>query len=319
MPIVGPDRAATPRRRFLVLLALASWATLATLAMAQASDAEEMGFTGPVASVTIYQTYEPEEEEPRLRQEWTFSPEGAVTSMVFYSYSFMDGSLRFRGVTSYDADGRRTVREDIAPDGSIVGTTTFAYDGEGREVEERVLDETGAETRRVVSAYDGAGNLVARESYRDGELVGRTEYDYDGEGRRIAARRFDDAGTLERETTYTVPDLEYEMVEYGEDGEIEGRTVVVEGEHGTLSAETFLPDGTLDNATYFGYDEAGRIVRREDAVTYEVLGEEQRDSSVTVYEYAFDDVGNWVRRTTLEDMGMGPEPIELQVREFTYH
>ena len=319
MPIVGPDPAAKPRPRPLLLLALTACLTLASLALAQSSAAESMGFVGPVASMTSYQTYEPAEEEPRLRQEWTFSPEGQVTSMVLYSYSFMDGSLRFRGVTAYDADGRRTVRENVAPDGSIVGTTTFAYDGEGREVEERVLDENGTETRRMVSAYDGAGNLVAREFYRDGELTGRNEYDYDGEGRRIAARRFDAAGTLERETTYTVPDLEYERVAYGEDGEVEERTVVVEGEHGVVSAETFLPDGTLDNATYFDYDEAGRIVRREDAVTYEVLGEEQRDSSVTVYEYEFDDVGNWVRRTTLEDRGMGPEPIDLRVREFTYH
>jgi YD repeat-containing protein len=319
MPHVGPAPAATPRRRFLVLIALSCCLTLASLALAQPSDAERMGFAGPVESVTIYQTYEPEEEEPRLRQEWTFGPDGAVTSMVFYSYSFMDGSLRFRGVTTYDADGRRTVQENVAPDGSILGTTTFAYDGEGREIEERVLDEDGTETRRLVSAYDDAGNLIVREVYRDGELAGRTEYDYDGEGRRVAARRFDADGTLERDTTYTVPDLEYEMLEYDEDGEVEGRTVVVAGDHGTLSAETFLPDGTLDNATYFAYDEAGRMVRREDTVTYEVLGEEQRDSSVTVYEYELDDVGNWVRRTSIEDVGMGPDTIELQVREITYH
>jgi len=317
MPFVGPDRAA--KQRPLVLLALASCLAFASPALAQPSDAERMGFVGPVASVATYQTYEPEEEEPRLRQELTFAPDGQVTSMVVYSYSFMDGSLRFRGVTSYDAEGRRTVRENVAPDGTIVGSSTFAYDGEGREVEERVLDENGTETRRLVSAYDGAGNLVAREVYRDGELAGRNEYDYDGEGRRIAARRFDGDGTLATERTYTVPDLEYELLEYGEDGEVEERNVVVAGEHGTLSAETFLPDGTLDNATYFAYDEAGRLVRREDAVTYEVLGEEQRDSSVTAYEYELDDVGNWVRRTTIEDMGMGPEPIALQVREITYH
>ena len=295
----------------------AVWLALAGLASAQ-SDAERMGLVGPVASVAEYQTYEPQEEEPRLRQEWTFDADGEITGRVFYSYSWRDGSLNYRQVTTYDAtSGLQTVAERIGPDGAVVGRVTYAYDGEGRPTEEVTYDENGEETYRIAQEYDRDGNLIAREIYRNGELAGRDEYDYDGEGRRVAGRDFDDDGTLDSETTYTVPDLEYETVEY-DDGEIESRSVVVRGEHGVVSAETYLPDGTLESATYFAYDEAGRIVRREDAFSYDVMGETRTGSSVAVYEYEFDEVGNWIRRTAIEDDGMGPAPIELEVREIEY-
>lgn len=281
------------------------------------SDAERMDLVGPVASMAVYQTYEPDTEEPRLQQEWVFDADGEVTGRVFYSYSFMDGSLRYRIVSTYGADGLRALSENVTPDGSIVGRTEFTYDGEGRLVEEAAYDEEGTETRRQVSGYDADGNLVERDTYRDGELVGRSEFEYDGEGRRTAARAYDADGTLRRETTYSVPDLEYETLRY-DGGQVETRSVAVENEFGPVSYETFLPDGTLDNATYFTYDEAGRMIERQDMVTYESMGTVQQSTSRAFYEYEFDDVGNWVRRTTIEDAGMGPAAIELQVREIEY-
>jgi TRAP-type mannitol/chloroaromatic compound transport system substrate-binding protein len=70
------------------------------------------------------------------------------------------------------------------------------------------------------------------------------------------------------------------------------RSVVVEGEHGVLSAETYLPDGTLENATYFAYDEDGLTLERRDIYTYESMGNVVTDEATTVYEYEFDDAGN---------------------------
>lgn len=306
------------RARTIVATLLAMLvASTASIAVAQATT-ETLGLVGPVASVSLYQTYEPQDEEPRIRQEWTFSQDGVLTGRVFYSYSFMDGSLNYRQESTYE-NGRAQGSVNVGPDGDVVGRTTEEYDGQGRRTRSASFDETGTEIRRTEWTYDGAGNLEVRETYRNGELVDRDEYEYDAQGRRTAAQEFDGEGNLTSETTYTVPDLEYEIVEYEDDGSIEERSVVVQGEHGVLSAETYLPDGTLENATYFVYDENGLALERRDIYTYESMGNVVTGESTTVYEYEFDDVGNWVRKVDVEDTGAGSTPIAIEVREIRYY
>lgn len=315
------DAAVRPRsaaRRAVSVLAIGFGILLGSLVFAQ-STAENLGLVGPVATVTVSQTYEPESEDPRLRQEWSFAPDGTMTARSFYSYSFMDGSLNYRQVSEFDDTGRLIASENVAPDGTIVGRSVHEYDDEGRRIRNVSYDEEGEENFRFEWIYDGAGNLAARETYRQGELRDRDEFEYDGQGRRISARETDGAGNLTSETTYSVPDLEYEVVEYEDDGTIAERSVVVEGEHGVLSAETYLPDGTLENATYFAYDEDGLTLERRDIYTYESMGNVVTDEATTVYEYEFDEAGNWIRKVDVEDTGAGPTPIGIEVREIAYH
>lgn len=294
-------------------------AALGTVVHAQTTT-ESLDLIGPVASVTVYQTYQPEDEEPRLRQEWTFAPDGVMTSRSFYSYSFMDGSLNYRQVAELDETGRVLRTENVAPDGTIVGRSVHEYDGEGRPTRNTNFGEDGEETFGFAWTYDGDGNLTARETFRGGELVDRDEFEYDAQGRRIAGREVDGEGNLTAETTYSVPDLEYETIEYADDGTVEQRHVVVEGEHGVLSAESYLPDGTLADATYFEYrEEDGLTLQRSDIFTYESMDTVRTSESTTVYEYEFDATGNWVRKVDVEDNGSGPTTIAIEVREIEYH
>lgn len=300
--------------------AVAAWflvAVLGSTVQAQTTT-ESLDLIGPVATLTVYQTYEPESEEPRLRQEMTFAPDGVATSRTSYSYSFRDGSLRSRSVTTYDA-GQRLAVVVYDADDVPTGQTVFRYDGDGRLVEEVTFDAEGVETRKTTNERDADGNVTKQVWYRDGAVRRTIENDYDASGRLVEQRTFDDEDRLIGVETYSVPDLEYEFVQYDDDGAIESRSLVVRDEYGAVSAETYLPDGTLEDATYFVRDENGRLLERRDIFTYESMGTVTTGETMTVYEYEFDDVGNWLRTVTLEDDGSGTTPISLSVREITYH
>ena len=116
------------------------------------------------------------------------------------------------------------------------------------------------------------------------------------------------------------------------DGDERGRDVAVQADGKIVLAGTvddggtprglvarYLPDGTLKSSTTFEYDENGLVLGRSDYVTYESMGEVRESESTTVYEYEFDEVGNWTRKATMEDRGSGATLIELEVREIEYY
>ena len=114
------------------------------------------------------------------------------------------------------------------------------------------------------------------------------------------------------EVTYSVPDLEYTLVRFDEAGADRDRGLVMENAFGHVSVEAFPPDGSPDYTTTSTYDASGLLIERIDVRS-------SGDTYTTRYAYEFDEVGNWTRRTTTEDIGFGALPSELLIREITYH
>lgn len=303
----GARRPAVPPLRAL-LAAVSTALLVGSTAVAQVT-LETLDLTGPVAAVEEYREYP--DEDRQLLQTWTFDEDGVATERVFFTYSFRDGSLSGRQVTSYDA-GQPLATVVYDADDEPTGQTVYRYDGEGRLSEQVTVNAEGVETARTEYERDAAGNVVRETWYRDGAVRRSYERGYDADGGLIEERAFDDEGRLYEVESYTVPDLEHDYVRYDEEGEVEATGRVIENELGTVLLEQLAPDGTVSESYEFVYDEAGRVIERRS-----VYGEGNYDELLT-YAYEDDERGNWIRRVTTEDLGNGAETYEIRDRTIRY-
>jgi YD repeat-containing protein len=307
-PCVRP--AHRPARRAQFALA----ATLAVVLVGSAAwtqtTAESMDLSGPVAAVDEYRWY-PDTTERELFRTWTFDEAGIAIERVIYLYNWRDGLLRERLVTLFDAgEPLATVAYDATDEPT--GQTVFRYDGAGRLLEEVTVDAEGAETRRIAIEHDAAGNVVRVEQYLGGALDRTVERDYDTNGGLLEERILDAEGRLSEVARYVVPDLEYEYVQYDEEGEVEATGRGIESAFGDVLIEVLDPDGNVMESYAWSYDERGREVERR-----AVYDEGQLEELLT-YTYDDDNRGNWVRQTTHEDYGDGSEVYEIRERVITY-
>ena len=297
-------------RTFAFLAAILAAATLWLAGSVRAqTTVETLGMTGPVATMEEYREF-PGTTDRQLMNRWTFDEQGLATERVFFTYSFMDGSLSGRWVTSYDA-GRPLATVIYDADDQPTGQTVVRYDGEGRMTAQVTVDAEGVETRRTEYERDAAGNAVRETWARDGALRATFERTFDASGELLEELSYDQEDRLVEVETYTVPGREYESVRYDEDGEVEATGRGIEGENGTLLLEVLAPDGSDGESYAFAYDEAGRLVERRG-----VFGED--DTELLTYAYEDDERGNWIRRVTTEDLGFGPETYEIRERVIAY-
>jgi hypothetical protein len=299
--------AARPRRALvagmlaLLLAGAVTWAQTTT---------EAIDLTGPVAALEEYRWF-PGTTERELFRTWAFDEAGIAVERVLYLYDWRDGSLRERRVTLFDA-GQPLATVAYDADDEPTGQTVFRYGGEGRLVEEVTVDAEGAETRRTAYEHDAAGNVVRVEQYLGGALDRTVERDYDANGGLLEERHLDAEGRPNRVARYVVPGLEYEYVQYDEEGEVEATGRGIESAFGDVLIEVLDPDGNVMESYAWSYDERGREVERR-----AVYDEGQMEELLT-YAYEDDDRGNWVRQTTHEDYGDGPEVYEIRERVITY-
>jgi YD repeat-containing protein len=293
--------------------ALAAAALAALLALPAASaqtTSETLDLIGPVAAVEEYRWF-PDTTERELFRTWAFDEAGVAIERVIFVYDWRDGSLRERRVTLFDA-GQPLATVAYDADDEPTGQTVFRYDGEGRLVEEVTVDGEGVETRRIAYEHDAAGNVVRVAQYRGGALDRTVERDHDADGARLEERRFDGEGRLNQVSRYTVPGLEHVYEQLDEEGEVEATGRVIEGAFGTVLIEVLAPDGTPVESYAWSYDDRGRVLERRSVYDGGEIEE------LLTYAYDDDDRGNWVRQTTHEDYGDGPELYEIHERVISY-
>ena len=308
-PFPRPLQRPSPHVRGALAAGLLTLFLAGASAQAQTTTAT-LGLTGPVAALEEYRWY-PGTTERALFQTMAFDEAGIATERVVHFYSFSDGSLRQRQVTLYDA-GQPLATVSYDPDDEPTGQTVYRYDGGGRVVEEVTVDAEGVETGKTGYEHDAAGNVVRVTRYRNGALDRTVEREYDAAGGLLEERRFDAEGRLDRVERYAVPDLEHEYVQYDEEGEIEATGRVVENAYGTVLIEVLDPDGSLSESYAWTYDGRGRVLERRS-----VYDGGESEETLT-YAREDDDQGNWVRETTSEDLGDGPEVYEIRERVITY-
>jgi antitoxin component YwqK of YwqJK toxin-antitoxin module len=299
----------TVRRLGRLAVLLVGLGALAT-APAQVTTAT-VDLLGPVATISDFREY-PDTTERSMFQTMAYRPDGTALERVFFSYSFMDGSLRSRNVTTYDEAGNRLAAVTMDPDGNPLAQTVFRYDDQGNLLEEASYDAAGTETRRVTYERNADGDVVVWEVYVAGALDERNEVDYNAQGQQVEEREYED-GQLTALTTYPEPGRVSETVSYDEEGQVEGTRTATEGEHGTERWEIYDADGNLEWDMTWTYDPNGLILERR-----EVDGE--GDEIVYTHEYEFDDNGNWIRMVVTEEYKDIPATTyEIRDREITYH
>ena len=297
------------RTRWALVASMLALLLAAAPASAQ-NTSESMDLTGPVAALEEYRRFA-DATELELFRTWAFDEAGVATERVLYLYNWRDGSLRERRVTLFEAgEPLATVAYDV--DDQPIGQTVFRYDGEGRLVEEVTVDAEGVESRRIVYEHDAAGNILRATLYEGGALARTVERDVDANGALLEERTFDAEGRLSQVDRYLVPGLEYAYEQYDEEGEVEATGRVLENEFGTVLIEVLNPDGSIEESFSWAYDERGRVVEHRSVY------DEGRVDALLSYAYEDDDRGSWVRQTTTEDSGDGPELYEIRERVITY-
>jgi YD repeat-containing protein len=291
-----------------IALAALLLALLAAHGLAQVTTVTA-GLKGDVATLREFHAFA--FEERRLVGERAFGPSGAATEHVVYTYAVGDGSLRERHVTSFDGEGRRLATVVYGADGEARAQTVFTYDAAGRQVSEFVLDANGIETRRTDVERDVAGNAVLELRYRGGTPTQRSERSFDPQGRLLELRQYDAEGRLVEVRTTADAGGDTSYLRYAADGSVEERGSLREGPFGSVSAVVQDADGAMIYEVHLAYDEDGRQVERRDV-------EADGATMVTTMVYELDAMGNWVRQSTFEDSGDGPELYEVREREISY-
>ena len=272
---------------------------------------QAVDLVGPVAIISEHHEY-PETTERRLRQTWTFAPDGAAVERVWLTYDVTDGSLRSRQVTTYDEDGHPLASVTMNPDGEPMGQTVYRYDGDGGLVEQATYDADGVETRRVVYERDAAGNAVAEEFWVQGALDRRYERQFNEQGLLLEERMFRD-GRLTEVETYREPGRVADIVRYDDAGEVDATGTLVSSEHGTEEWIFYDAAGNSTGGFFWTYGDNGLVRERRE------VDSEGREIIYT-YAYEFDQRGNWVRQVVTEELGGGSTSVyEISDREIAYH
>ncbi|WP_182865476.1 putative Ig domain-containing protein [Rhodopirellula sp. JC639] len=198
---------------------------------------------------------------------------------------------------TYDAAGNPTT---LSLPGDL--TQSFSYDGRGN-----VLTQTDALGHVTSFTYDAAGNQLTEtrtQTTPSGVRTLLTEYDYDGEGRAIAERFFED-GVLVRATATEYDAVGNRVAETDPLGRV---TRFVYDDRGQMVA-TIYPDATPDDltdnpSTATEYDAAGQTLAEIDELgrrteyRYDKTG---RQTEVILPDETPGDLSDNPRRTTVYD------------------
>jgi hypothetical protein len=206
--------------------------------------------------------------------------------------------------------------------GSPIGSERFLYNDSGKIIRAVELNSAGEETHISDFDYQSQENRVETTRKSSGEVVSRTIEVYegnllmsftmlDGEGKLKRQKAFQYSATklLKSDSKYYLPDgaLNEQWIT---DYDSEGRVARTYG----LNAE----DKPLGDGRYrYEYDAEGR---RSRLWTFDEFSGDNVASSVTVYEYETDGVGNWVeRREFHQSRGDSQWSKRITTRNLTYY
>lgn len=237
-----------------------------------------------------------EEDAPKLAWAFpstTFDRRGNLAERHEYE---TDGTLRAEMVYLYDTGGRRREVLTFAPDGALQARTVIGYDARGRKTGEERFDGEGTKRVTVEYAYDVMGRLIEESVSRaTGEFVLKWVYSYNDAGDRTRDAMYTASGMMlpgPATRSYTYDDTQPTPVE----------------------EYVFDASGTLLDRFVYRCDARGN---RSEELRYDpdgfLLGQ-------TVFEYEFDDAGNWIKRTRLRKFGnLSVRPIDVTYRTIEYY
>lgn len=221
-----------------------------------------------------------------------FSADGQVLRKTLYTY----GETIFRSTQcEYDAGGRLTRTEDFDAEGLRIGTSELVYSE--RQCAWTDRDAAGIITRRGLEEYDGE------------RLIRISSFDSHDKPRTNKIFEYSDNKLARADSQYYLPDGalgERWLTEYDSDGRI-ARTYSLKADGSPLG----------DGKYSYEYDGRGR---RAKVWTYNEFDASNTASSVTIYEYVDDELGNWIEQCKRHLWRNDSyESKTITTRKLTYH
>jgi hypothetical protein len=202
----------------------------------------------------------------------SFDIEFSFTGRILQKTSYTYGANVHRSTRyEYDGSGRLMRTEELDSAGNGAGSSEFAYSESTREWVNR--DATEVIASRGIEEYDGK-NWVSLSTF-------------DGHGRLKTSKTFEysDKTLTKSISQYLLPDgrvNEYWITKYGPLGRIH-HTYGLNGDSAPLG----------DGRYSYEYTENGRVGK---IWTFNEFKPDEPASSVTIYEYLDDEIGNWIER-----------------------
>lgn len=215
-----------------------------------------------------------------------------------------EGDLLERLETAYNSKGWRKTMTYVTPEADVIFRSRFKHDGFGLTTLEQIVDNNENIIGRTYYSYDAQNTL--KETWvedADRQIESRTLLRYDGQGRLIQRSLNDAAGNIYKREVFT-----YE-------GNNVSKKVVFDRTGKKMQEWRYEYDENNEpvSQTLFDYSEADYYTPEKG-----VNGSPEPEMYITIFQYEYDDHGNWTRRTESELEDGDPKMQYIVTREIEY-
>jgi YD repeat-containing protein len=169
----------------------------------------------------------------------------------------------FSTTSEYDPDGRLLSTRYTNPDGPV-SLTTRTYDSQGRLLRETWAPSNSPSTEKIYT-YDKAGRLLSLAD--NGGDSGRSNFQYDEQGRKIRIQHFDPKVQESRHLVATAGGSPFSNLEVGAGVPVGGSvTTVFNDRDQPTEAKVYDAEGQLALRIIGSYDGNGRVFEQKQIV-----------------------------------------------------
>ena len=224
---------------------------------------------------------------------------GKVKNVVKMTY---EARTDFQGVTSkgdllehletvYNSKGLRKTMTYITPEADVIFRSRFKHDGFGLTTVEQIVDNNDNVIGRTYYSYD-AQNILKEMWVEDADrqIESRTRFLFDAQGHLVQRSLNDSYGNIYRREvlTYSGNQVDKKVV--------------------------FDRQGRKMQEWRYEYDENNEPVSQ----TLYDYSEAEPEMYITIFQYEYDDQGNWTRRTESELIDGDPKQQYIVTRKIEY-
>lgn len=195
-------------------------------------------------------------------------------------------------------------------------TTVDSYDEKGYNTMSQTKNDSGKITTETMAKHDSAGHVLEWVTNKDGKLASKVETELDAAGNYVGGKSYDSTGKQDgyyKELKQNEYGIVYAGKQYGMNGKIKADFNM------KYDKTHFLGGKSTDSTGKVTYEGTAKVNDKGD-MSEEDLSYMEKDilkKEKNTYKYdAFDEKGNWTKRTKINDKG---KPVQVVTRTFTYY